>query len=286
MAGTDDDINTSDDQWWFLSPKLSRLANPELAFVAQHTGDEDAAKEFLWDGVLDKSIRWYAEIEIHEDGDPVFRARAGLVTSIIAVDRGLWHRDYFGMNWKASRGIYTGPTIRLQRDPNGSEHLIYDGRATVRIIARLMRFHHGDVMHRLRYRGLMPWPLVQIPISGVQAEGVAESVRVEVITTPSASPSVPSARQESPQSEASERESQSQPSKSKVILKAWLPGAVKDWPPDATDTGALTYTEFLQSKAPKNWSVKSIHNELSRLRKIESGMDKLSKPKNFGKRRS
>jgi hypothetical protein len=160
MAGTDGDNTTADDSWWFLSPSLSRLAKAELVFVTQWTWHEKPAKEFLWDGAVGARgvrIRWYAETEIVED-NPVFKTHAGLLTFHTAVNRGLWHPDYFTMDWEASRGIYIGPAILLRRNPEclEQEHVFYDGRASVRITARLMRFHHGDVMRELCRRGLMP----------------------------------------------------------------------------------------------------------------------------------
>jgi hypothetical protein len=160
MAGTEHDNSRSDDAWWFLSPSLSRLAKVELAFVTQWTWHEKPAKELLWDGAADRSIRWYAEIEIVED-NLVFKTRAGLLTMNTAVNRGLWQRNYFSMNWEASEGTYIGPSIVLRPNPQHPEEvgLSYDGRASVRIMARLMRFHHGDVERELCHRGLMEEPV-------------------------------------------------------------------------------------------------------------------------------
>jgi len=86
--------------------------------------------------------------------------------------------------------------------------------------------------------------------------------------------------------QTSEQEPEPQPPAGRVTLKWWLPGALRRWPHDTTDTGGLDYIEFLQSKAPKKWERRSFQNELSLLRQTETGMAKLSKPKNFGKRRS
>jgi hypothetical protein len=69
-------------------------------------------------------------------------------------------------------------------------------------------------------------------------------------------------------------------------LKDWLPGALKRWPPDTTDMGTQDLIEFLQGKAPKAWKRHSIQNELSRLRRAETGMAELPKTKNFRKLRS
>ena len=157
MAEANDDRSTpSVDPWWFLNPELSQLAKPALVFVTQWTWHEKPAKEFLWDGAARGSIRWYAEIEILED-NPVFKTRAGLLTFNTAVNRGLWHPDYFSMDWETSRGIYAGPAILLTRNPECPEQVAvrYDGRASVRIVARLMRFHRGDTVRELRRCGLM-----------------------------------------------------------------------------------------------------------------------------------
>jgi hypothetical protein len=197
MAGTDDDNTTSDDAWWFLSPSLSRLAKPDLVFVTQWTWHEKPAKEFLWDGAADGSIRWYAEIEILED-NPVFKTRAGLLTFNTAVNRGLWHPAYFSMNWETNEGIYAGPAILLKRNPECPEQvgLFYDGRASVRIMARLMRFHHGDVVRELCRRGLMPWPVSE----------PASSPEVPVASPPSsqapATPTAPAENSEWPSAQA------------------------------------------------------------------------------------
>ena len=144
------DHSTPPDPWWFLNPEVGRLAKPELVFVMQWLWHEKPAKEFLWDGAAGGRIRWHAEIEILED-DPVFKTRAGLLTFNTAVNRGLWHPDYFSMDWGASEGVYTGPAILLGRNPEcpEPEGVFYDGRASVRITARLMRFHHGDVVREL-----------------------------------------------------------------------------------------------------------------------------------------
>src|SRR5262249_7205873 len=159
MVETGKDRTTSNDPWWFLSPSLSRLAKPELVFVTQWTWHEKSAQTFLWDGAADGSIRWYAEVEIVED-NPVLKTRAGLVTFNTAVNQGLWHPDYFSMDWGASEGIYTGPAILLRQNPEYPEQVgvFYDGRVSVRIVARLMRFHHGDVVRELCRRGLMSRP--------------------------------------------------------------------------------------------------------------------------------
>jgi hypothetical protein len=154
----DDDHSTAAfaDSWWFLNPELSELAKPALAFVAQWTWSEKAAKEFLWEAMRG-TIRWYAESEIIQD-NPVFTTRAGLLTLHTAVNQGLWHPDYFTMDWETSRGIYAGPAILLIRNPECPEQTAvkYDGRASVRIVARLMRFHRGDMVRELCRRGLMP----------------------------------------------------------------------------------------------------------------------------------
>jgi hypothetical protein len=159
MARTGNEASTPDDAWWFLNPELSPLAKPALVFVTQWTWHEKSAKEFLWEGAAGGSIRWKAEIEIHEN-NPIRETRAGLVTFLTAVNRGLWHPAYFSMDWEASQGIYAGPAILLIRNPACPEEVAvrYDGRVSVRIVARLMRFHRGDVGRELRRRGLMLAP--------------------------------------------------------------------------------------------------------------------------------
>jgi hypothetical protein len=164
---TDDDRSTSSaDAWWFLNPGLSQLAKPALALVTQWTWHEKTAKELLWEGAARGFIRWYAEIEIQEN-NPVFKTRAGLLTFNRAVKQGLWHRDYFSMDWEVSRGIYLGPAILLMRNPECLEEVLvrYDGRASVRIVARLMRFHRGDMAADARRRGLLSAPSVPSPVS-------------------------------------------------------------------------------------------------------------------------
>jgi hypothetical protein len=173
----DDDHNTpSVDSWWFLNPELSQLAKPALVFVAQWTWHEKPAKEFLWDGAARGSIRWYAEIEILED-NPVFKMRAGLLTFNTAVNQGLWHPDYFTMDWETSRGIYVGPAILLIRNPECPEQTAvkYDGRVSVRIVARLMRFHRGDIVRELRRCGLMQGHPLVSPAAAVEEAAVEEA---------------------------------------------------------------------------------------------------------------
>ena len=164
---------TSDDPWWFLNPEIGRLAKPELVFVTQWTWHEKAAKEFLWDGAGGGRIRWYAEIEIFEN-NPVFKTCAGLLTFNTAVNQGLWHHNYFTMDWEASRGIYAGPAILLVQNPECPEQssVFYDGRASVRIVARLMRFHHGDAKRELCRRGLIPAAKSHAPDSGCGSRGI------------------------------------------------------------------------------------------------------------------
>jgi len=174
------DHSTPPDPWWFLNPEVGRLAKPELVFVMQWLWHEKPAKEFLWDGAAGGRIRWHAEIEILED-DPVFKTRAGLLTFNTAVNRGLWHPDYFSMDWGASEGVYTGPAILLGRNPEcpEPEGVFYDGRASVRITARLMRFHHGDVVRELCRRGLMPRPPVPPPSPATQEPSPSIPVTTE-----------------------------------------------------------------------------------------------------------
>ena len=169
MARTVGDTSTSVDSWWFLNPELSQLAKPALVLVTQWTWHEKAAKELLWEGAARGSIRWYAEIEIQED-NPVFKTRAGLLTFNTAVNQGLWHPHYFTMDWEASRGIYLGPAILLIRNPECPEemHVRYDGRASTHIVARLMRFHRGDMAAHARRSGLLAAPLA--PSSAATSE--------------------------------------------------------------------------------------------------------------------
>jgi hypothetical protein len=235
---------TSDDPWWFLNPEIGRLAKPELVFVTQWTWHEKAAKEFLWDGAGGGRIRWYAEIEIFEN-NPVFKTCAGLLTFNTAVNQGLWHHNYFTMDWEASRGIYAGPAILLVQNPECPEQssVFYDGRASVRIVARLMRFHHGDAMRELCRRGLMP---------------AAKSPPPAEQPAPEAGPPQKSSSGSAP---ASKPVSGSQ-ALDKLTVKGWVADAVKDHP---RPRGEKDYAGYLLNYAPQKWSKHSIQNALSEL---------------------
>src|SRR5262249_48865295 len=180
------------DPWWFLNPELSQLAKPVLVFVTQWTWHEKPAKEFLWDGAARGSIRWYAEIEILED-NPVFKTRAGLLTFNTAVNRGLWHPDYFSMDWEASRGIYVGPAILLTRNPECPEQVAvrYDGRASVRIVARLMRFHRVDTVRELRRCGLMQGHPLVSPVAASEEAAAPAAEQCELQGGQKVVPGVP-----------------------------------------------------------------------------------------------
>jgi len=83
VAGTDGD-NTTDDDW--------RLASVELAFVAEYTRSEKAAKELLFDYLDDGSIRWRCwQLAIDDGAGP--SANPPLVTSIAAASRFFWRRN-------------------------------------------------------------------------------------------------------------------------------------------------------------------------------------------------
>jgi hypothetical protein len=73
----------------------------------------------------------------------------------------------------------------------------------------------------------------------------------------------------------------SKPAGNTDTLKVWLPGAVERWPPDKTDTGGLDYIEFLQAKAPEEWSRHSYQNELSLLRNAGVKIPPVSRTKKF-----
>lgn len=159
MAGTKDDDTTFDNLlWWFLSSELAWLASRELAFVSKWIG-EKAAKRYLRELLVGFTFMsgWYAELEIEEIADP----RTGLITSFTsfpAVRRALWHdRDYPGIDWESSSAVYVGPVMRLHKNPDGSESVVRDCRASVRITVELLRFRHSLVVHNLCSRGLMPW---------------------------------------------------------------------------------------------------------------------------------
>jgi hypothetical protein len=64
-------------------------------------------------------------------------------------------------------------------------------------------------------------------------------------------------------------------------LKAWLPGAVKRWPFETTDTGGLDYIEFLQSKAPEDWTRHYFQTEISLLRKAGVDIPPIGRTKKF-----
>ena len=56
-----------------------------------------------------------------------------------------------------SSAVYVGPVMRLHKNPDGSESVVRDCRASVRITVELLRFRHSLVVHNLCSRGLMPW---------------------------------------------------------------------------------------------------------------------------------
>src|SRR5215472_7159548 len=115
MAGTGDNNTTSDsisdDAWWFLNPELAWLASRELVFVSQWTdGSKKAAEKFLRDGLSDGWLPWHGEIEMDADGTQLaLMARANLPLSFVAIRRGLWRRDYPGLDWESSSTVYVGP---------------------------------------------------------------------------------------------------------------------------------------------------------------------------------
>jgi hypothetical protein len=158
VAKASDDPITPE-PFWFLNPRLGRLAVLERRFVAQWVHDDGAAADWI-QGLLTLGwLPWYADVAIEELDDARTVVRANRMTMTGAVLRWFWQTRYCTpINWNSSNTIYVGPSILTWKDPDGFEHTITDGRGRVRIELSLIRFYHPVLVYRLRSDGLMPWP--------------------------------------------------------------------------------------------------------------------------------
>jgi hypothetical protein len=158
VAKASDDPITPE-PFWFLNPRLGRLAILERRFVAQWIHDDGAAADWI-QGLLTLGwLPWYADVAIEELDDVRTVVRANRMTMTGAVLRWFWQTRYCTpINWNSSNTIYVGPSILTWKDPDGFEHAITDGHGRVRIELSLIRFYHPVLVYRLRSDGLMPWP--------------------------------------------------------------------------------------------------------------------------------
>ena len=228
MAGTDDDNNTSND--W-------PLAGAELAFFTEHVGSERLAKELLFDGLDEGSIRWSCR-ELAVDEAPDFSLNPPLVTSLAAARQFFWHRamhSRIDVDWLSHRVIRIGPVIRLGSDGNSP---IFDMRGSATLTASLVRFCHGDGVNYLVTLGLMPR-------SHTAPQKIAP-------TAPRAALS-PSEPPQEPQPEV--------PKPPPMKAKAWVPYAIKQWPQKKGEDQS-DYVDRLMRHAPRRWAKHTIQNLL------------------------
>ena len=177
MAKASNDLITPE-PFWFLNPRLGRLAVLERRFVAQCIHDDGAAADWIQRLLTLGWLPWYADVAIEELDDVRTVVRANRLTMTGAVLRWFWQTPHCTpINWKSSNTIYIGPSILTWKDPDGFEHAIADGRGRVRIELSLIRFYHPVLVFRLRSDGLMPWPEEPPPKS---PEEVAKSDETEL----------------------------------------------------------------------------------------------------------
>jgi hypothetical protein len=259
MAGTADDNITPADDWW--------LASVELAFVTKLVRSERLAKELLLDGLDDGSIRWRCW-NLATEKDPSDPCAAPPIRSqSAAYERFFFRRSKnvrVEMDWEISSATYDGPVMRLgsnlrdhdetwPTDHFDPEHTwpIYDLRASITLKASLIRFHHGDVVTRLREMGLAvgaPSPAsTPTPIAIVETALAAQQ-------SPTEQPS-----REPPQEPQSK---ELKPPPGKPMAKTWVPYAIKRWPQEK-DESQSDYVDRLLRHAPKSWTRHTIQNLLS-----------------------
>jgi hypothetical protein len=180
MAGTVGDDNTLD--WW---PLLSEA----LAFVAEHTRSEKAAKEVLEGALADRApvngpVEWRchtfaidAEATIPGVADP----SGNPVQSLLVARRYFWRREDHSrieIEWEDSCAIRIGPTIRIgvNSEDENDQWPIFDGRYRVKLRATLIRLNGKGLIRMLRGIGLMPPPAPPSPSpSPPTSEPAAES---------------------------------------------------------------------------------------------------------------
>jgi hypothetical protein len=192
MVETADD-NTTSANW--------PLAGDELAFVTKIVGSETLAKDLLLDDLDADFIRWRCqELAIEDPAD--FSANLPLWTSIAAARRFFWHRathSRIDMDWTNHRATRVGPVMQLRSQSRAASDAawpittkseeeeeaawtwpFFDLRGSTTVTAKLVRFHHGDVVNMLVRLGLMPRPA---PISDSLATiEASDSVAVSGVT--------------------------------------------------------------------------------------------------------
>ena len=235
-------------EWLLLGTALARV----IEYLGP--GSEDAAKELLLEYLDRGEIPWDCRRLDFGDGWTAETA----------------HRFFFechesvvhDVDWPNHRATRAGPVF-MSVSAIGAKVLAYGPRTI--LTAREIILHWPSILRILQSFGAAPWSTKSPSLTEELPSESPAITPVPVSSTPSSQPETPK------QKSAGNADT----------LKAWLPGAVRDWPPDKTDTGGLDYIEFLQSKAPEEWARHSFQNELSLLRQAGVNIPPLDRTKKF-----
>lgn len=227
MVETADD-NTTSANW--------PLAGDELVFVTKIVGSETLAKDLLLDDLDANFIRWRCqELAIEDPAD--FSTNPPLWTSIAAARRFFWRRathSRIDMDWTNHHATRVGPAMQLRSQSRAASDAawpittkseeeawtwpLFDLRGSTTVRAKLVRFHHGDVVNMLVRLGLMPRPTPindslatieasdSVAVSGVTPESpkaVAETASSSAAPESVTAPETPTASEPSTATESS-----------------------------------------------------------------------------------